>query len=225
MSSKISKGGKEARLNEGGGGGPETMPAHTQTRRAEDKHTDRQTSADNIALGFQAPWILLPPSSRFTLPNGVPCSPDLGSGEELSFPQSRLPSSASAGLSLTPAGRLERLIRSPLYRKLSSAPDTFLLPRRASDLPWASLSCLSTGAIIYHSPLSCKHSPPGQGIPDEPPNVLSDVQIPEREERRLPRQCNLQKRNLLLTQARAPAASITEVQGQRAPSPSCYPNL
>ena len=55
MSSKISKGGKEARLNEGGGGGPETMPAHTQTRRAEDKHTDRQTSADNIALGFQAP--------------------------------------------------------------------------------------------------------------------------------------------------------------------------
>ena len=100
----------------------------------------------------------MPPSSRFTLPNGVPCSPDLGSGEELSFPQSRLPSSASTGLGLTPAGRLERLIRSPLYRKLSSAPDTFLLPRRASDLHWASLSCLSTGAIIYHSPLSCKHS-------------------------------------------------------------------
>ena len=42
---------------------PETMPAlthththtHTHTRRAEDKHTDRQTSADNTALGFQAP--------------------------------------------------------------------------------------------------------------------------------------------------------------------------
>ena len=55
MSPKISKGGKEARSKEGGGGGPETMPAHTQTRRAKDKHTDRQTSADNTALGFQAP--------------------------------------------------------------------------------------------------------------------------------------------------------------------------
>ena len=54
MSSKISKGGKEARLKEGGGG-PETTPAHAQTRRAEDKHTDRQTSADNTALGFRAP--------------------------------------------------------------------------------------------------------------------------------------------------------------------------
>ena len=56
MSSKILKGGKEARLKEGGGGGgPETMPAHTQTRRAKDKHTDRQTLADNIVLGFWAP--------------------------------------------------------------------------------------------------------------------------------------------------------------------------
>ena len=53
---------------------------------------------------------------------------------------------------------LERLICSPLYRKLSSSPDTFLLPSRASDLHWTFLSCLSTGAIIYLSPLSCKHS-------------------------------------------------------------------
>ena len=34
---------------------PETMPAHTQTRRVVDKHTDRQMSADNTALGFRAP--------------------------------------------------------------------------------------------------------------------------------------------------------------------------
>ena len=54
--------------------------------------------------------------------------------------------------------RLEGLIRSPLYRKLSSAPDTFLLPSRASDLHWTFLSCLSTSAIIYLSPLSCKCS-------------------------------------------------------------------
>ena len=33
------------------------------------------------------------------------------------------------------------------------------------------------------------------------------------------------KRSLLLTRARAPAASNAVVQGQRAPSPSCYTNL
>ena len=36
-------------------------------------------------------------------------------------------------------------------------------------------------------------SSPGQGLPDEPPNVMPDVQIPEREERGPPRQCNSQK--------------------------------
>ena len=40
---------------------PETMPALTQTRRAGDKHTDRQMSADNTALGFQAPLSFLAP--------------------------------------------------------------------------------------------------------------------------------------------------------------------
>ena len=37
--------------------------------------------------------------------------------------------------------------------------------------------------------------------------VMPDVQIPKREERRLPRQCNTQKKgSLLLTRVRAPAA-------------------
>ena len=34
---------------------PETMLAHTQTRRVVDKHTDKQMSADNTALSFRAP--------------------------------------------------------------------------------------------------------------------------------------------------------------------------
>ena len=34
---------------------PETMQAHTQTQRAKDKHTDRQTLANNTVLGFRAP--------------------------------------------------------------------------------------------------------------------------------------------------------------------------
>ena len=86
----------------------------------------------------------MPPGTRFTLPNGVHCSPDSESGAELSCPQSRLPSSALAGLGLAPAGTSNPF---PLYRKLSPAPDTFLLLSRASDLLWTFLSCPSTGAI------------------------------------------------------------------------------
>ena len=41
--------------------------------------------------------------------------------------------------------------------------------------------------------------------------VMPDVRIPEREERRLPRQCNSQKKgSLLLTRVRAPAAHPTQ---------------
>ena len=86
----------------------------------------------------------MPPGSRFILPNGVHCSPDSESGEELSCPQSRLPSSVLAGLGPAPAGASNPFL---LYRKLSPVPDTFLLHSRASNLHWTFLSCLSTGAI------------------------------------------------------------------------------
>ncbi|CAI9170402.1 unnamed protein product [Rangifer tarandus platyrhynchus] len=109
---------------------PETMPAHTQRRRVEDKHTDRHRPTTQRWV-FGPPEFSCPPGTRFTLPNGVHCSLDSGSGEELSFPQRRLPSSASAGLGLTPAGLTP-------YRKLSPVPDTFLLHSRALDLHWTS---------------------------------------------------------------------------------------
>ena len=102
---------------------PETMPAHTQTRRAEDKHMDRQMSADNTVLGFWAPWVFLPPGNRFNFPHGVHCSPDVGSG-------ALLPAELAGTPSPFPT----------LYRKLSPAPDTFLLLSRASDLHWTFLS-------------------------------------------------------------------------------------
>ena len=86
----------------------------------------------------------MPPGTRLTLPNCVHCSPDLGSGEELSFLQSRLPSSMLAGLGPALAGTSNPF---PLYRKLSPVPDTFLLLSRARDLHWTFLSCLCTGAI------------------------------------------------------------------------------
>ena len=48
--------------------------------------------------------------------------------------------------------------------------------------------------------------------------VLPDVRIPEREERRLPKQCTLKKKgSLLLTRIRAPAARPTQWYGVREP--------
>ena len=49
-------------------------------------------------------------------------------------------------------------------------------------------------------------------------SVLPDVRIPEQEERRLPKQCNSQKKgSLLLTRIRAPAVRPTQWYGVREP--------
>ena len=173
-------------------------------------------SDDNTALGFQAPWILLPLGTWFFLPNSVHCSPDSGSGEELPFPQSQQPSGALAGLGLAPAGTS---LRSPLI-------ESFLLLQTPS--------CFSAGPRIYTGLLVLPEhrgyhlsfpsvlevfSFPGQRIPDEPPNVMPDVWIPEREERRLPRQCNWQKGEVYCCRA-----SNAAVRGQSA-EPKLLPNL
>ena len=53
--------------------------------------------------------------------------------------------------------------------------------------------------------------------------VMPAVRIPQQEKIRPPWQCNRQRKgNLLLTQARAPAATNEVVQSQRAPSPSFH---
>ena len=122
--------------------------------------------------------------------------------------------------------QLERLIRSPLYRKLSSAQDTFLLHSRASDLHWTFLSCLSTGANIYLSPLSCKRSfLPVKGSWTRPQMLCPMSESPSRKREGFQDNATRKKGSLLLTRARAPAASNAVVQGQRAPRPSCYTNL
>ena len=55
--------------------------------------------------------------------------------------------------------------------------------------------------------------------------VMPDVRISEREERRLPRQCNLQKRGKFIADSSQGSrhASNTVVWGQRALNPSCCP--
>ena len=56
--------------------------------------------------------------------------------------------------------------------------------------------------------------------------VMPTVQIPQQEKRRPPWQCNTQRQgNLLLTRARAPAATNAVVQSQGAPSPSFHAHL
>ena len=166
----------------------------------------------------------MPPGTRFTLPNGVHCSPDSGSGEELSFPQSQLPSSALIGLSLAPAGRSSPF--PTLYRKLSSAPDTFLLLSRASDLHWTFLSCLSTGVFTYPSPLSWKCSlPPVKGSRTSPQMLCPMSESLSGKREGLQENATCKKGSLLLTRVRAPAVSNAVERGQRAPSSSCYTNL
>ena len=55
---------------------------------------------------------------------------------------------------------------------------------------------------------------------------MPDVWIPEREEIRLPRQCNSQKREVCYwLEPGHSAATIAVVQGQKAPSRGGYPNL
>ena len=166
----------------------------------------------------------MPPGTRFTLPKGVHCSPDSGSGEELSFPQRQVPSSALTGLGLASAGTSSPF--PSLYRKLSPAPDTFLLHSRASDLHWTFLSCLSTGAIICPSPLSWKCSLPSVKGSRTSPQMfcpMSESRSGKREG--LQDNATRKKGSLLLTRVRAPTASNAVVRGQRAPSPSYYTNL
>ena len=135
-----------------------------------------------VLLGLLAARDCSEPRARSCRPNGIHRSPDSGLGEEVSFPQSRLPSRMLAGLGLTPAGTANPFP----HGKLSLTPDTFLLSSRASDLHWTFQTCLSTGAITCpFSPLFQRVFFPGQGIPDEPPTVLPVVQIPDRERRLL----------------------------------------
>ena len=112
---------------------PETMPAHTQTRRVVDKHTDKQMSACRPTTQR---WVFGPPEfsclpvadspyriastvhqtwgrERNFLSPTIGCLPARPLASALRrlvpplwevFPWTRLPPSASAGLSLTPAG-------------------------------------------------------------------------------------------------------------------------
>ena len=66
------------------------------------------------------------------------------------------------------------------------APDTFLLHSRAPDLHWTFLDLPEHWCYyLSFSPLFQRAFFPGQGILDEPPNVLPVVRVPGRERRLL----------------------------------------
>ena len=208
MSPKISKGGKEARLKEEGRGGPETMLAHTQTRRAEDKHTDRQTQA------ITQRWVFGPPEFSCLLVTGLPywmvSTVHQTWGRERNFPSHRIGCLPAHPLA-SALRQLERLICSRLYRKLSPAPDTFLLHSWASDLHWTFLSCLSTGAIICPSTLSWKCSlPPDKGSRTSPQMFCPMSKSLSGKREGFQDNAIHKKGSLLLTRIRAPAARPTQ---------------
>ena len=125
-----------------------------------------------------------------------------------------------------PARRLECPICSPFTESflLRQIPSCF----SAGPRIYTGLSCPAWAPVLYLSFPSVLEvlSFSGQGIPDEPPNVMPAVLIPQQEKIRPPWQCNTQRKgNLLLTRARGPAATNTVVQNQRAPSPSFHAHL
>ena len=88
------------------------------------------------------------------------------------------------------------------------------------------LSCLSTSAIIYPSPLSFKCSlPPFKGSLTSPQMLCPMSESPSGKREGLQDSATHKKGSLLLTRVRAPAASNAVVQVQKTPSPSCYTNL
>ena len=68
---------------------------------------------------------------------------------------------------------------------------------------------------------------PSEGIQDVPPNVMPDVRIPEREERRLLRQCNLHKREVFIADSSQGSRRVSNASGTGSESaePKLLPNL
>ena len=122
------------------------------------------------------------------------------------------------------ASALRRL--APLYR-FSSAPDTSLLPSRASDLHWTFLFCLSTSVFIYPSPLSSECSlSPVKGSRTSPQMFCPMSESLSGKREGFQDNAIHKKGSLLLTQVRAFCCSQHSGAGsEKALSRGCYLNL
>ena len=118
--------------------------------------------------------------------------------------------------------RLERPIRSPSIESflLSQIPSCFSAGPRIDT----GLSCPAWAPVLYLSFPSVLEvsSPPGQGIPDEPPNVMPD---PRAGREKASKTMQLTKKGKFIADWSQGSrhASNAVVPSQRALSPSCYP--
>ena len=193
---------------------PGTMPAHTQTRRAEDKHTDRQTSATTQR------WVFRPP--EFSCPRGSPYR--MASTAHQTRAQERNSPSHRAGC--LPA----RSLASVLCRLNVQSVSPFIESVLLHQIPPASQQGLG---FTLDFPVLPEHrccylsfpsvlevfSSPGQGILDEPPTVMRDVRIPEQEERRPPRQCNSPKGKFIADSSQGSCRIQRSGAGSESPEP------
>ena len=183
------------------------MPAYTNTESR--RQTHRQTNvADNIALGFGPPEFscLLVAGSPYRMASTVHQTwGNLFLAESVASQGVHWPRPYAGWLPFIEKSFFCTRYLPASQQGLGFTLDFPVLPGHRCFY----LSFLSVLKVFFS---------PSQGILDEPPNVLPDVRIPEREERRLPRQCNSQKKgSLLLTRVRAPAARPTQWYGVREP--------
>ena len=121
--------------------------------------------------------------------------------------------------------RLERPIHSPFI-------ESFLLARNLPASQQGPGFTLGFPVLpehrccIYPSPLSWKCSlSPVKGSRTSPQMLCPMSESPSGKREGFQDNATRKKGSLLLTRVRAPAASSAVVQGQRALSPSCFPNL
>ena len=255
MFSKISKGGKEARLKEGGGGGRgggqkgwpyrrllppadtralRDFPLGFQKRETRDnagthKHGEPKTNTrtDKRRPTTQC-WVFEPPEFS--------CPPVLGSPYRMASTahQTRVQerNSPSRRAGCLPARSLVSVLHR-LERPVRSQPiESFLLrqiPSRFTAGPQIYTGLLvlpEHRCYIYPSPLSWKCSLlPVKGSQTSPQMLCPMSESLSGKREGFQDNATRKKGSLLLTRVRAPATSNAVLQGQRAPSPSYYTNL
>ena len=187
------------------------MPAHTNTESHRQTHGQTNVGQQHSA-GFSGP--LSPLASRYKvyLTKWSPLFTRLGirrgtplPAEPAAFQCARWPRSCT-GWNVQSVPPLQKAFSYARYLPASQQSLGFTLDFPV--LPGHRCYYLSFPSVLEVFSFS------SQGIPDKPPNVVPDVRIPEQEERRLPRQCNSQKKgSLLLTRVRAP--TVRPVQWYR----------
>ena len=217
MSSKISKGERKP-------GWKKEEEDQRQCRHAHKRGELKTNTWTDKPRPITRRWVFGPPEFSHLPVAGSPywiaSTVHQTRGRERNFPSSRagcLPARPLASA----LHRLECPVCSPVYRKLSSCQIPSCFP--AGPRTYTGLSCPAWAPVLLFifplcpaSILFSRSRDPGWA-----PKCYARCPNP-RVGREKASKTTRKKGSLLLTQARAPAASNAVVQGQRALSPSCY---